>query len=586
MNPLVRRVAAVGCVVAAAWGCASEPPAPSVESASALASAAPSASAPAAEAPAANGALPLLLDTRPPEVPSEVDPLAATVEALPERFACATLSARGRTLRKLPKRTADAYAQCTKELAADGRDVRGCLLLAELLHEAPRDEVLSDNIATRACARGNGRACRMLAESRLGTGARFDPICAEQMLKTLCADGDAAACFRLGTLELDGNLVPKDAEGGKSRIRKACDGGAYMACLDVVQRENLSDDEKRKLVEGAFASAKKACESEEADACVELATAYVHSGQWYYLATPEKDEAKQTQMLQRACSLGAEDGCSRLDRKDRTDPYKDLCEEEPDSCPATSKDKEVAYGDWIYRRCAAGWSSACTIATRYRRPKSTPEQAKERAAWLEAGCLEGAAGACQVLTIGTLVSTAPADNVLVAGCDLGVASGCVKLAERAEAAGDQAKQLAYLERACPVATPQGGDSVSRGACRKAGLMYKEGRGASKDLQRAAILLQKGCLQNRFVDDGEACVALGTMYEEGIGVPKSMPRALDLYAAGCADEGYNEAVYSRAVSKSRVGGPPPPKKPVVMSPTACERLYKIEPRRPLGVGGPQ
>lgn len=553
-------------------------------------SAAPAASASGAPVsiPVSTAALPLLLDTRAPELPAEVDPLVATIEALPPKLACGTFAARGRKLGKLSKRTADAYAQCKAELEKGGAELRGCLMLSELLHELPRDEVLSDNIATRACARGNKRACVMMAESRLGSGARFDPICAEQMLEALCAEGEPTACFRLGSLELEGVQVPGDVATAKRRIQEACDAGAYLACLDIANREELGDAEEKKLEDKAFAFANKACTNEDAAACLDVAWAYKHSSPWSDSAASE-DERKYLEHARRACTLGSLVACGVLGRSERTDRYKDLCEDEIEACAAGANFDQGGIAEHHVQRCAAGANAYCgdSLRTALRRaPPSKFKPAPDRAARLEAGCLEGAAGACAIVTDGKIVQAIASEKVLVMGCDLAVAASCVKLAERAEAAGDRTTQLRFLERGCPVATPQGGLSISAAACRLAGLMYRDGVGVEKDLDRAAMLLQKGCLQNRIVWDGEACAALGTMYEEGTGVPKDLSRAVDLYAAGCEGQVYQSSLRSRAVSRSNRGGPPPPPEPTQSGPTACERFRKYVPQDPAKMGRPR
>jgi uncharacterized protein len=531
---------------------------------------------------------PLLLDTRTSASPKEVDPIVATLEALPAKYACATLSTRGRKLGKVPQRTADAYAKCQAALAAPGsRDLRACLQLSELLRSAPRDEVLRDNINARACARGSQRACRGLAESRLGSGVRFDPVCAEQVFEVLCEEGELTSCFQLGTLKLEGELVPEDAVAGRGLIHRACDEGEYMACLDIVRRENPGGAEATRIVERAFGAATKACAQGEAEACRELSWAYAHAGQWFYLATPAKDQAKQLEMRQAACVLGSLDACARLDQHERTDVYKDQCDEEPEACTADDKD-DALHTDWYFRRCAAGWDSACEGLQRTSRRQSstTAARANERGIWLESGCLRGTAGACRILSLGTVVPLAPSEKTLQTGCDLGLATSCEKLAEAAEARGDRVKQLEYLERACPAVSAQGHASTSRSACRVAGVMYKDGVGAAQDLGRAAILFQKGCVERRYVLDGEACAILGTMYEDGVGVQKSLERALDLYAAGCADESYRGDVRSRAEHKlSRLGGPESPAKPAEKEPTACERLHQWIKPKSTSSGGP-
>lgn len=496
----------------------------------------------------------------------------ATIEALPEKYACATLNARGRKLPKVPRRTADAYAQCKEGLAAsDAGDLRMCLRLTELLHTAPRDEVLSDNVATRACARGSKQGCRKLAESRLGSGVRFDPICAEQLLDTLCAEGELGSCFRLGKLKLEGDLVVQDVVAGLGLIERACNQGEYMACHALALRGEVGSTENRRFVERAFEGAAKACVAEDAAACLQLAMVGPH----------RTDKNKRRELTQRACALGSLAACGTLGRRDRTDVYKDECDEEPDACTgATNAKDDPRYEYWSLDRCAAGWDDACVEPSRVStRPSSTtPLQANDRGDRLESACLKGAAGACALLARGKLVPLQPTEKVLRAGCDLGLAASCKDLAEAAEAKGDRVAQLQYLERACPAVTPQGPHSISRSACRMAGMMYKDGVGASQDLGRAAILLQKGCVEQRYVLDGEACVVLGTMYEGGMGVQKSLSRALDLYAAGCAEEKNQGRSSWRAESKARVRGPVPSPKPA-QNWGACARLGKwVEPRK--------
>ncbi|MFO0548596.1 MAG: hypothetical protein U0271_09425 [Polyangiaceae bacterium] len=513
----------------------------------------------------------------------------ATMEPLPAKYACATLTARGHKLRKVPRRTADTYAKCKAVLDAPAGDLQSCVELARLLEVAPRDEVLSDNVAARACARGNRVACRRLALGRLDSGARFDPICAASLLDTLCGEGDLSACFRLGTLKVEGELAVQDVAAGEALVKRACDEGEYMACLDIVERgahklvggqrpSEMSDEEKRRIVEGAFTSVTKACSLDDADACLELGRAYSHAGQWYYLASQPADEAKSVAANRRACNLGLEDACSELERDQRTDTYKDDCDESRMACapPLNSKDPDQ-YPEWIFHRCAAGWDSACEglrLSLRVNRSKD-PAVIERRTRVLETGCLEGAAGACSFLLVGKLGPFEPSEAFLKTGCELGVAESCRRLATKAGATGDHTLELEYLELGCPVVTPLGGTSTSRLACRLAGLMYKDGVGTQPDLGRAAILLQKGCVERRYVLDGESCLVLGTMFESGLGVEKNLARALDLYAAGCADENYMDIVRSRAERRRSPNSPPLEPKPERREPSACARLRASE-----------
>jgi TPR repeat protein len=66
------------------------------------------------------------------------------------------------------------------------------------------------------------------------------------------------------------------------------------------------------------------------------------------------------------------------------------------------------------------------------------------------------------------------------------------------------------------------------SCTDLGLMYYNGQGVTKDLNRAADLYKRAC------DAGgaPACTNLGWMYARGEGVPKDTSRAADLFKRAC------------------------------------------------------
>jgi TIR domain/Sel1 repeat len=72
------------------------------------------------------------------------------------------------------------------------------------------------------------------------------------------------------------------------------------------------------------------------------------------------------------------------------------------------------------------------------------------------------------------------------------------------------------------------DRGNRLGCTDLGLMYYNGEGVAKDLNRAADLFQHSCDAN----GAAACTNLGVMYVRGEGVAKDRKRAADLFKRAC------------------------------------------------------
>ena len=83
------------------------------------------------------------------------------------------------------------------------------------------------------------------------------------------------------------------------------------------------------------------------------------------------------------------------------------------------------------------------------------------------------------------------------------------------------------------------------SCSSLGQMYLN-EGADKDLEKAAILLKKGCDLNI----GESCTMLAYLYQSGDGVPQDNNLAIRLFQKGC-DLNYDHACSSLAF-KYKIG----------------------------------
>jgi uncharacterized protein len=115
-------------------------------------------------------------------------------------------------------------------------------------------------------------------------------------------------------------------------------------------------------------------------------------------------------------------------------------------------------------------------------------------------------------------------NSYQASCDGGEAAGCTNLGEMYRngrgVTKDENRAVQYFQKGC-----DGGDAIG---CRHTGFMYEYGRGVTKDESRAFQLYQKGCNGG----DSGGCSNLGVMYQYGRGVTEDESRALQLYQKAC------------------------------------------------------
>lgn len=157
--------------------------------------------------------------------------------------------------------------------ACDGGQFEGCRNLAELYEQGqgvPRDVARSRQLLDYACQAGEPVACRVLG-ARLHDGderSAGDQVSARRSFERGCHLGEPTSCALLGLYYIDGL-------GGLSR--------------DTSRGENL---------------ARQACDKHSAG-CVILASHYDQQG----------DPVRATEYRSRACDLGDENACEKLNRR-------------------------------------------------------------------------------------------------------------------------------------------------------------------------------------------------------------------------------------------------------------------------------
>lgn len=96
---------------------------------------------------------------------------------------------------------------------------------------------------------------------------------------------------------------------------------------------------------------------------------------------------------------------------------------------------------------------------------------------------------------------------------------CFQLAERLEAAHENAKAVAAYTRAC--------DEKTIGGCHNAGVLLRTDKSGTADPARAVTMFQRECDL-----DHKTCDSVGEMYFEGVGVAKDHKRAAAAFQQSC------------------------------------------------------
>jgi TPR repeat protein len=366
----------------------------------------------------------------------------------------------------------EARARELYRAGSEGGDTEALVLLAQLeigaFHEREGIE-----LADAACRAGNPRGCILAYDA--DTLARDTPIGAERVcdapaaLERDCRAGSirtaARSCLALWTSSgaLHGELAPTcaplvewraaqpqlDGEQRAQRwVRAACDLRSVEGCGKLgIELDDTSE---------GIALLRAACDLDDHDACEWLAYVYFHD--W---VGAEHDRAQSIELYARVCERG--------DRQEACRMWASYCGDDTFPCPAPEPgENAVAEGP---RSELCGNASACTDAARAARLGGRP---RDGATLYEEACRLGAAEACYRLgdmhTTGELGKRMIDDAIVhyARACDLDHAMACVAAGAYAlDAARDEAKACAWLERACDLGE-EGGCEIARDHCASRG----------------------------------------------------------------------------------------------------------------------
>jgi hypothetical protein len=190
-----------------------------------------------------------------------------------------------------------------------------------------------------------------------------------------------------------------------------------------------------------------------------------------------------------------------------------------------------AYGEGrdCKKQCQQGNAPSCTrLGLMSERGEGVGKDPAKAAALYDKACAGDDVPACsrlgEMLIAGT--GLAPdekrAMTLLHKACTAGWAKACTTQMAflMKKHAGDTTQIVPLVDRGC-----DGGDGDS---CATLGLIYQQGLGVAKDVERGAFFLKRGCRAgSKF-----GCVSLGAAYEAGLGVKKDAGRAAELFTMAC------------------------------------------------------
>jgi len=330
----------------------------------------------------------------------------------------------------------------------------------------------------KACALGSHFGCYRLARARAKTPREEGFAQEAAALKTMCDDGDAWACFNLGSLR---DTAPGDVREAVDLYARACDAGHAGGCLKLGTAYRFGRGEQP--ISGARAADlyERACDGGIAAGCYFVGTLYAYGSQDLL-----PDAARAADLYEQACHMGSPEGCNSLGQAYQYG----LGNRGPDAERAVALYEEA---------CDEGSTVGCVnLGLAYQQGQgSLPTDEVHAVALWEKACDAGDALGCT---------------------DLGVAyqSGQGGLPT------NYARAAALYQGACDAGNALG--------CANLGVMYQHGYGVLPPDDKQAVALFAGAC-----DAGlpRGCANLAFMVEHGLGgLEKAPPQAVTLYEQAC------------------------------------------------------
>ena len=354
----------------------------------------------------------------------------------------------------------------------------------------------------------------------------------------------ADAYYKLGLVNTDFGRV-KEA---KQNFDMSCKLGNSSYCLKgatkLASSTSKDSDDGKALIESTNDTFKKACDLNNVDACISLASRL----------DEQKKPAEAEAALQKACSLKDKSACEKLavrytkqgKKAEARDAYKQSCDlGNVNSCYVLSR-AEIRLGEidkaapLVQKTCDSGDANACYISGSLYQVKANSQQtlasltkacaannadacyalaiseSSDRSGMMSKACSLGNKNACDALASTFVQSNADAVGAYSRSCDAGNKDACVQSGLSLAATGDINGANSMLSKAC--------DLKSAVACEM--LAVSSMRSGHYD---AAV---KSDTRACSLNSANACNRLGLFYTDGIGVKKNLNTALTYFNKAC------------------------------------------------------
>jgi len=377
----------------------------------------------------------------------------------------------------------------------------GCVWLGTIDDEARQHE---NAVASyeRACAAGAGRGCTLLAAMvRVGRGLAADSGRARQLLERGCASGDVEACVVLEGGEPLGVGDDERDRRALAQAKRACEQGKPRGCATLGVYYAYGIGVEPDPVRGYSVLSQECEQKKNPFACIQQYTAM-----FYGIGTGTEDDGpwrrrQSLSKLNEVCDKAGSFTSSKAERDALCAASKSLDLWEVIQYPETLPNRELACDGADYGR-------ACYIVGRVYDgglAGAKRDVVKARAAH-QAACLRGIAPSCAYW----------ADALVAEGATV-----------------DDAVLRKLYDRGC---------TEARVGCGALGDRHRDGRGVTRDPNKALDLYRRGCSAGPYrqydvaAQDEVACLRLGALHETGRQVPRDLGKAAEAYAFGCQGGG--------------------------------------------------
>lgn len=352
------------------------------------------------------------------------------------------------------------------------------------------------------------------------------------------------AYYKLGQVNAEFGRT-KDAQ---SNFAMSCKLGNSANCLKgantLAAAASKSSKGSKSLMDSAYSSFQKACDLNNAQACMSLADRL----------DADKKVAEADEALQKACSLNDKNACEYLavrytkrgKKADARDAYRKSCDlGNTNSCYIIAR-AEIRLGDvasaapLAQKACNGGNSTACFISGSAYEILGKSEQTisalrsacsasnasacyelaiadeDQRSEYLSNACHLGNGNACDALAATYSQSSTDAIGAYQRSCDSGNKDACLQAASAFTTTGDRDSARRMFTKACDLKSPVACEIVATSSAR------------SGHYESAVKADTVACNAN----SGNACNRLAMYYSDGLGVKQNLKTAVTYFTKAC------------------------------------------------------